>query len=58
MSELITEDQFLDLIAERLADAPEVEFDGQTDKVTGNLSAIALIVLDVNSQHGPVLFGD
>jgi hypothetical protein len=58
MSGFITEDQFLDLISERLADQPDIDFDGQTDQVSGDLSTIALIVLDVHSQHGPVMFGD
>ncbi|GGN39027.1 hypothetical protein FHR83_006812 [Actinoplanes campanulatus] len=58
MSEFITEEQFLNLVADRLATQPNIEFDGQTDQITGNLADIAVIVLDVHSEHGPVLFGD
>ena len=58
MPEFIDEETFLNLVSDRLADTPGVDFDGQTDHVSGDLGAIAIAVLDVYSQHGPVMFGD
>jgi hypothetical protein len=57
MPEYINDDQFLDLVKQRLVDNGQVEVD-DTDKVTGNLEDIVFAVLDVYGQHGPVVFGD
>ncbi|WP_157410816.1 hypothetical protein [Actinoplanes rectilineatus] len=58
MGEYITEDQFLNLLVERLHGTPGIELDAQTDHVAGNLADIAVLILAVHSEHGPVLFGD